>query len=323
MPLVSVVIPTYKHRDLVPLTLASVFDQTLARTPGDVEVIVVDDGSPDGTADVLRPMAAAGKIRLVEQPNAGQSAARNRGLAEARGRYVALLDDDDLWPADKLAWQVEALEAEPAAGLVYGYAAFIGTGPADRWPPTASPADAPRGRVWADLFGVNPIYSPGQTLIRADLLRSVGGLDAALWGTDDWDLYIRLAAVAAFAYRDRPALQYRVHAANASHDLWRMHANIRRVRRKHLGVLPGPRTLGAWRNWLRFDLDARRRYAAVLAVRARNADAAAPQGSVPSADWGRAARLWPVLLRKPAVVKRITRRIARRLFGLGPRADAN
>src|SRR5271170_3450676 len=99
---VSVVIPTYNHRDFVVEALESVFAQTFT----DYEVIVVNDGSPDDTAAVLRPYIESGRIRYIEQENRGQAGARNRGLAEARGEFVAYLDDDDLWLRDKLAWQV-------------------------------------------------------------------------------------------------------------------------------------------------------------------------------------------------------------------------
>src|ERR1700719_2929443 len=105
MPAVSVIIPTYNHRDFVLDAIESVFAQTFT----DYEVIVVNDGSPDDTASVLAPLASAGRIRYLEQANAGQGAARNRGIAQARGEFIALLDDDDRWPADKLEWQVGEL----------------------------------------------------------------------------------------------------------------------------------------------------------------------------------------------------------------------
>jgi glycosyltransferase involved in cell wall biosynthesis len=115
-PTVSVVIPTYRHDAFVVQTLDSVFAQTFS----DIEVIVVNDGSPDDTAALLRPIAQQGRIRYLEQANVGQAFARNRGMAEARGEFIGLLDDDDLWPPDKLAWQVEVLRAHPKAAVVYG-----------------------------------------------------------------------------------------------------------------------------------------------------------------------------------------------------------
>ena len=124
MPLVSVVIPTYKHANFVLETLDSVFAQTFT----DFEVIVVNDGSPDNTAAVLRPMIASGKIRYIEQPNRGQAAARNRGILAANGEYIALLDDDDLWEPDKLQWQIEALRDRRDCVLVYGQLRTFGGG---------------------------------------------------------------------------------------------------------------------------------------------------------------------------------------------------
>src|SRR4051794_22002333 len=123
MPLVSVIIPTYKHRDYVLRTLESVFAQTFT----DYEIIVVNDGSPDDTADVLRPLVEAGRIRYIEQPNAGQASARNRGIAEARGEFIAMLDDDDLWPAGKLEWQVAEMHRDSDAVVIYGFAEFFGS----------------------------------------------------------------------------------------------------------------------------------------------------------------------------------------------------
>jgi glycosyltransferase involved in cell wall biosynthesis len=111
-PLVSVVIPTYNQPELLLETLASVFAQTL----DDFEVVVINDGSTDDTAHQLRRARDryGGRLRVVTQSNAGIGAARNRGLDEARGRYVALLDHDDLWMPGKLATQVAFMEAHPA-----------------------------------------------------------------------------------------------------------------------------------------------------------------------------------------------------------------
>src|SRR5438034_6092600 len=113
---VSVVIPTYCHQDTIIDTLKSVFLQTFQ----DFEVIVVNDGSPDETAQLVAPLAAVGRIRYLEQSNQGQAAARNRGLEEATGEFISFLDDDDLWPADKLEWQVSYLERNPSIAAVGG-----------------------------------------------------------------------------------------------------------------------------------------------------------------------------------------------------------
>lgn len=242
MPKVSVVIPTYKHRDHVLAAVGSAFDQGYP----DLEVIVVNDGSPDDTAGVLRPLAEAGRIRYVEQPNAGQAAARNRGLAEARGRYVALLDDDDTWPPGGLAALVAALDADPAVVLAYGYAEIARAGePTYRFP--AAPG-GPSGDVFDRFVGEGWLRSPGQALMRTATLRAAGGLDPVIWGTDDWDLYLTLSAAGRFAYVDRCTLRYQLHAGNASNQFWRMFVNARKVRRKHFGPVPTP---GNWSRWWR------------------------------------------------------------------------
>jgi glycosyltransferase involved in cell wall biosynthesis len=102
-------VPTYNAPSLLLETLETVFAQTF----GDYEVVVVNDGSTDDTAERLHPLVQSGKIRLINQPNGGIGNARNRGIDEAQGKYVALLDHDDLWMPAKLAAQVAFMESHP------------------------------------------------------------------------------------------------------------------------------------------------------------------------------------------------------------------
>ena len=226
-PVVSVVIPTYNHRAYVLDTLASVFAQTFT----DYEVIVVNDGSPDDTAEVLRPLVEAGRIRYFEQPNQGQAAARNRGIAEARGEFIALLDDDDLWPPDSLANRVYVLGGHPACVLVYGVVEVLGHGAGSRWPN----GNAPSGDVFQAFAADGWIYSPGQTLIRRSALDQVGCFDPTIWGTDDWDLYLRLAQVGRFQFIPELVFYYRIHASNSTKKWQRIYRNGLRVVNKHFG----------------------------------------------------------------------------------------
>jgi glycosyltransferase involved in cell wall biosynthesis len=196
-----------------------------------MEVIVVNDGSPDDTADVLRPFTDSGRIRYIEQANAGQAVARNRGLAEARGEFIAFLDDDDEWPADKLQWQADALRASPDAVLVYGSFRLMRDGNLQ----LPQPAQRPTGHVARQFRQQCWIMSPGQTLIRTAAVREVGGFDTSIWGSDDWDLYIRLAARGTFLYQDRVALHYRQHATNASARALEHARNHLKVVRRHIG----------------------------------------------------------------------------------------
>jgi len=231
---VSVVVPTYKHSDLVVQTLESVFAQTFS----DYEVIVVNDGSPDNTGQVLQPLAESGKIRYFRQANRGQAAARNRGLAQARGEFIAFLDDDDLWPAGKLQWQLELFKTYPQSVLVHGDCAIIGHRGVGE-PSAAGPtSDVFFGDLHDELLELNHIVSPGCTLIRADVLKRIEGFDERIWGADDWDLYLKLARQGPFAYRRRTALLYRRHDDNASQDHYRMYLNCCTVQRRHDWMQP-------------------------------------------------------------------------------------
>jgi len=120
MSKVSVIIPTYNCVNYLLSAMESVFAQTYQ----DFEVIVVDDGSTDGTREVLSPYTD--KIKYIYQENRGVSSARNRGVRESVGEYIAFLDADDVWVGeDKLSIQVDVLERNEKVGLVYGKMAMV------------------------------------------------------------------------------------------------------------------------------------------------------------------------------------------------------
>jgi glycosyltransferase involved in cell wall biosynthesis len=227
MPKVSVVIPTYNHEQFIGQALESVFSQTFR----DFELIVVNDGSPDDTEEVLRPHIESGKIQYIRQENQGVAAARNRGAAEARGEYLAFLDDDDCWPPDKLEWQVAAMEA--ANMVMVG-----GMNDSERLPaPLEVLARAEHQTLkTADFFERNPFGSPGQTMIRRSAFESVGGFDTEVWGVDDHDLWIRLSCLGEIRKYWRLALFYRFHDANASLDYARMTFNLKKVIVKNANI---------------------------------------------------------------------------------------
>jgi glycosyltransferase involved in cell wall biosynthesis len=228
-PRVSVVIPTYRHQAFILDTLQSVFDQRGV----DAQIIVVNDGSPDDTRALLAPLAESKRIQYIEQPNAGVAKARNVGIGHARAEYVALLDDDDLWPPDKLEWQVAYLDANPDVGAVGGTLQTI-----DEHATLGKTASFHPEITFESLFQGNPFYSPGQTLIRADVLREVGGLNPAIWGADDWDLWFRIARRAKIVMLDQLALYYRLHAQNASRQTARLIAACCSTVGEHLRALP-------------------------------------------------------------------------------------
>ena len=118
-PLVSVVIPAYNGREMISLTIESI----LAQTWPAVEILVVDDGSSDGTPDVVRGFGD--RIRFFEQKNSGTAAARNLGLKNATGEFFAVLDQDDLWLPHKLERQIPRFYEDPKIGLVYATIEFF------------------------------------------------------------------------------------------------------------------------------------------------------------------------------------------------------
>ena len=118
-PVVSVVIPARDGERF----LAETIDSVLAQTRPAAEVFVVDDGSRDGTRAIAE--SYGGTVRCIPQDRAGPGAARNRGVAESRGEYLAFLDHDDLWPRDKLELQLDAFAADPGVQLVFGHMQYF------------------------------------------------------------------------------------------------------------------------------------------------------------------------------------------------------
>ena len=220
MPKVSVIIPAYRHSAFI----GEAIDSVLAQTYRDFEIVVVNDGSPDETEEVLRPYIESGKIRYLWQENLGVAAARNRGAAMAEGEYFSFLDDDDRWPSDKLEWQVAAMESSNA--VMVG-----GVSDAERLPaPLEVMARADYQTLKIDnFFERNPFGSPGQTMIRRSAFEAVGGFDAEIWGVDDYDLWIRLSCIGEIRKYWKLALFYRFHAANASLDYARMTFNLKKA----------------------------------------------------------------------------------------------
>jgi len=179
-PDVSVIIPTYQRRELVKRAVASV----LAQTYRDFELIVVDDGSTDGTGEALAPLADT--IRYHWQPNRGPAAARNAGLRLARGSIVAFLDSDRRWLPDHLAVVAEALLLHPEAVLV-------STCPMFRIGGRQLPEDGRLVDHRAWLLGAEGSGFMTCTAARTEDVRAVGGFDERLHAAEDSDLFVRLA----------------------------------------------------------------------------------------------------------------------------------
>jgi len=212
-PRVSVVIPCYRAAGFVAEAVSSV----LAQGEEGIEIIVVDDGSPEGETpvDALRPFGGA--VTLLAGPHGGAAVARNRGIDAARGRYLAFLDADDLWKPGFLRRQIALLERE-GADLVYCDAELFGTR-AGRGR-TVMHSHPSRGRVTAAaVLSGECVVVMSTVLVRADRVRAVGGFDADLPLCEDVDLWVRLLLSGCRVVYHRQALSLRrMHDANISRD---------------------------------------------------------------------------------------------------------
>lgn len=186
--LVSIVIPTFNDRDWI----CDAVDSALAQSYEKCEVIVVDDGSTDGTEALLRSRYR-GRIRYLHQPNRGLGAARNTGLAMASGEYVQFLDADDILLPSKVATHVRALEDDSRYSVVYSDFEFVdGSDITARTPSGFTPRYC-SGNVLKNLLEDNFVVVHAALSRRADV-QSVHGFDESLHACEDYDLWMRLAA---------------------------------------------------------------------------------------------------------------------------------
>ena len=210
MPRVSVVIPMRNAEPFVAAAVRSVLDQVGV----DLEVVVVDDGSTDRSAAVVRGLGDA-RIKLVDGPQRGISAAFNAGLAASTGEFLARCDADDLYPPGRLARQVDWLHSRPAFGAVCGGYATINESGRDVDQPFAdepTPEDvtdellAGRGRSHVCAY-----------LFRTNLLRQLGGCREWFQTSEDADLQYRLAGICRVGYDPAVAYLYRLHDSSITH----------------------------------------------------------------------------------------------------------
>ncbi len=208
MAKVSVIIPTFNRANYICETIDSVLSQTYK----DYEIIVVDDGSTDNTKEVISKYNE--KIRYFYQENKGVSAARNYAISNAKGEYVAFLDDDDIWLQNKLEKQIDVLDKNPDLGFVCSDTYVIdGSGKIiNLWKRGIHNHETFESLYEADFTFTLTVVA------RRRCLEEVGFFDETLSISQDYDLWLRLAKKYAFKHIGSPLAKYRLHAKNVSMD---------------------------------------------------------------------------------------------------------
>jgi glycosyltransferase involved in cell wall biosynthesis len=218
-PTVSVVIPTYNSGRLVTDAVESALSQTAPPT----EILVIDDGSVD---DTQQRLAAYGdRINYVYQENRGVSAARNRGLLNARGDLIAFLDADDVWHPRKLECQLRVMTSDPALGLL-GTRCF--DWPAPDFEDMVDAEGAIQDVSWERLV-VGNCLTTSSIVVRHSVLEQVGNFDTNLQGPEDHDLWLRIADVSRSAILCLALTGYRDVATSLSKQAARMEDGMRRI----------------------------------------------------------------------------------------------
>lgn len=210
MPSFSVIIPVYNAGAYIEQSLASVFAQTCS----DFEVIVIDDGSTDDTADRVKQFSYYESLRCVYQNNAGPAAARNTGLKLANGRFIAFLDADDVWHPRKLEAHLERLQNSPKMGMSFNwFEVFYDRPDGERFVPWFAPPAKPT-LCWEDFLERNWTGTSSTVVVRAECLNDRHGFDARFRTGEDYQLWLEIAqsgweigfiANALTVYRKRPS----------------------------------------------------------------------------------------------------------------------
>lgn len=226
---VSVIVPTYNTLTYLPDAIDSILKQTFE----DFEIILVNDGSTDRTDQWAKKLTDP-RIRYIYQENQGLSAARNTGIDLAQGRYVALLDADDLWEPTKLEKQVAYLEANPEVGMVHSWVSFMdeqGRSTGRIWKTYAE------GMALSQLLHRNDV-AVLSVLVRRECFAKVGAFDPSLRSLEDWDMWLRLAVHYSIAVIKEPLARYRQLPGSMSRNCEVMENSFKKVINRHFDLAP-------------------------------------------------------------------------------------
>lgn len=233
--LVSVIVPAWNAERHIGRTLQSIMRQSYRH----IEIIVVDDGSTDGTCAIAEGFACQdSRFRILKQTNQGPAAARNLGVAASRGTFVAPCDSDDLWHPQKIARQVAAMRAASSeVGLVYGWS--VGIDEDDRivcpdWARNTATGDVLHAMIEDNLPG-----SGSNALMRRNLLEVVGGYPEELRYGDDWQLHIAIAAISRCAVIPVALVGYRLRSDSITSNIPEVAADLASTTAWIRRTLPG------------------------------------------------------------------------------------
>ncbi len=207
-PKVSVIIPVYNAESFIEETLES----ALAQTYKNIEIIVVNDGSTDGSYKKIKPYLPS--IKYISQENKGVSSARNNGIRQSKGELIAFLDSDDVWVPEKLQIQVEYLNENKNTAFVHSNIKYINES-SQLISPETDFVPGISGMCFRELFEGNKIAT-STVVIRKDCLERVGYFTENITFAEDYELWLKMAKHFPIGYLDQPLLRYRVHLANAT-----------------------------------------------------------------------------------------------------------
>src|SRR5919199_3452363 len=230
MPLISVIIPVFNGEKTIQKTIESVLTQTVT----DFELLVINDGSQDGTLEIVERIQDV-RIKVFSYPNAGPSTSRNRGIDLATGEYISFIDADDLWTPDKLEAQLKALQANPQAAVAYSWTDFINE--SNHYLRRGCYLTL-NGDIYANLLVVNFLENGSNPLIRKQAFSEVGTFDESLRAAEDWDMWLRLAARYHFVGVPSPQILYRQSSHSMSCNIYRQEASSLEVIKRGFTMAP-------------------------------------------------------------------------------------
>lgn len=233
-PKVSVIIPVYNGGEWIKECIRSVTGQTY----DNVEIIAIDDCSTDGSVRKIKDIDDPRVTILENNSNRGIAASRNRGIRHSSGQFIGFLDQDDIWLEHKLETQLQRFSNTPEkTGVVYSAVELLDTNKGTTDINTFLSLSGDYMSRVSDIFLNNPITNI-TTLVKRECFEEYGLLDESLFGSDDYEFWLRIAGEYGFEYIDEPLAQKRLHGENASTNLDQMVKDRRRIAERYVNEYP-------------------------------------------------------------------------------------